>query len=211
MPICSGSPHDRRDPSPALPLRARCKARSNGVDRPVAWCATAKTVRPSLATSVRRGACWMRRGGSDVVQLAPHRIRFTQGIEHLSVMRLSSQGDAALVRRVLPHPGGQHHEQPQHAVHRPARAVSGQRAAGRRPSGLCWQVPTRRAHWATPSRGHSASPEPWRAFLRIVAGSRLSGTYKANPFFDATGLPVVEPTVLTAEERTRLDMVSTTV
>ena len=40
--------------------------------------------------------------------------------------------------------------------------------------------------------------------LGMVAGSRLSGRYKNTPFFTASGAPVAEPTVLSAEERARL-------
>ena len=149
-------------------------------------------------------------GGSDVVQLAPHRIRFIQGIEHLSVMRLSSKGMlrwyAACCRtpvgntmssRNMPFTGLLVQcldSAPLEAAFGPVLASTNTQSALGNPKPRAFGLPRALAR-----------------ILRIVAGSRLSGTYKANPFFDATGLPVVEPTVLTAEERTRLDMVSTTV
>ena len=52
---------------------------------------------------------------------------------------------------------------------------------------------------------------PLRAALAIarigtaLAAARISGGYRRTPFFDASGEPVVQPTVLTREERVSLN------
>lgn len=51
---------------------------------------------------------------------------------------------------------------------------------------------------------------PLRAALAMarigtaIAAARISGGYRQTPFFDASGEPIVQPTVLTREERARL-------
>ena len=195
------------------PLRCRCGAlqgqieRGGPTSRMVCYYKDCQAFARYLGPA---GRVLDAQGGSDVVQLAPHRIRFIQGIEHLSVMRLSSKGMlrwyAACCRtpvgntmssRNMPFTGLLVQcldSAPLEAAFGPVLASTNTQSALGNPKPRAFGLPRALA-----------------CILRIVAGSRLSGTYKANPFFDATGLPVVEPTVLTAEERTRLDMVSTTV
>jgi len=40
--------------------------------------------------------------------------------------------------------------------------------------------------------------------MKSVVGARLTGTYKRNPFFAATGAPVADPRALTKVERERV-------
>lgn len=142
-------------------------------------------------------------GGSDVVQLAPHRIRITQGAAHLAVMRLSDQGMlrwyAACCRT----------------------SVGNTMSSRAMPfTGLLAQcldsAPLEAAFgpvWASANTASAIGEPKPRAFgmggallriLGMVLGSRLSGRYKDTPFFTASGAPVAEPTVLSAEERARL-------
>lgn len=142
-------------------------------------------------------------GGSDVVQLAPHRIRITQGAAQLAVMRLSDQGMLRWYAACCRTPVGNTLT---------SRAMPF--------TGLLVQcldtAPLEAAFGPVRASANTASaigePKP-RAFgmagallriLGMVLGSRLSGRYKDTPFFTAAGAPVAEPTVLSAEDRTRL-------
>lgn len=195
------------------PLRCRCGAlqgqieRGGPTSRMVCYCKDCQAFARYLGPG---GHVLDAQGGSDVVQLAPHRIRFTQGIEHLSVMRLSPKGmlrwyaaccrtpvGNTMTSRNMPFTGLLVQcldSAPLEAAFGPVLASANTQSALGNPKPRAFGL-----------------PGAVLRILRIVAGSRLSGKYKANPFFDAAGLPVVEPTVLTAQARARLDTVSTTV
>lgn len=142
-------------------------------------------------------------GGSDVVQLAPHRIRITQGAAHLAVMRLSDQGMLRWYAACCRTPVG-------NTMTSRAMPFTGLLAQ------CLDSAPLEAAFGPVRASANTASaigePKP-RAFgmagavlriLGMVLGSRLSGRYKDTPFFTTSGAPVAEPTVLSAEERGRL-------
>lgn len=142
-------------------------------------------------------------GGSDIVQLAPHRIKITQGAAHLAVMRLSSKGMLRWYAACCRTPVGN----TMTSRNMPFTGLLAQ----------CLETaPLEAAFGPVQGSVNTASaigePKP-RAFgmagsllriLGMVAGSRLSGRYKNTPFFTASGAPVAEPTVLSVEERARL-------
>lgn len=142
-------------------------------------------------------------GGSDVVQLAPHRIRITQGAAQLAVMRLSDQGMLRWYAACCRTPVG-------NTLTSRAMPFTGLLAQ------CLDSAPLEAAFGPVRASANTASaigePRP-RAFgmagallriLGLVLGSRLSGRYKDTPFFTAAGAPVAEPTVLSAEQRARL-------
>lgn len=77
------------------PLRCRCGRLQGHVTlegrntRVVCYCKDCQAFARFLDPA---GRALDAQGGSDVVQLAPHRIHISQGAEHLAVMRLSPQG-----------------------------------------------------------------------------------------------------------------------
>lgn len=194
------------------PLRCRCGALQGQVDlggptsRMVCYCKDCQAFARYLGPAAR---VLDAQGGSDVVQLAPHRIRFTQGREHLAVMRLSSKGmlrwyaaccrtplGNTMTSRNMPFTGLLVQcldSAPVEPAFGPVLATANTQSALGDPKPRAFGLPA----------------ALWRV-LRIVAGSRLSGQYKANPFFTAAGVPVAQATVLSADERARLDAPSAT-
>ncbi|OOG81695.1 hypothetical protein B0E41_17050 [Hydrogenophaga sp. A37] len=142
-------------------------------------------------------------GGSDVIQLAPHRIKITQGAAHLAVMRLSGEGMLRWYAACCRTPVGN----TMNSRNMPFTGLLAQ---------CLDSAPLEAAFGPVQGSVNTASaigePKPQAfgmggALLRIlgmVAGSRLSGRYKDTPFFTASGAPVAEPKVLSAEERARL-------
>ena len=142
-------------------------------------------------------------GGSDVVQLAPHRIRISQGAGHLAVMRLSPQGMLRWYAACCRTPVG-------NTLARRDRPFTGLLAqcldsAPLEPSfgPVGAQVNTQSATGEPKPRAFGLLRTAW-TILGMVLGSRLSGRYRNTPFFDAAGAPVAAPQVLSADERARL-------
>lgn len=195
------------------PLRCRCGALQGQIalggptSRMVCYCKDCQAFARYLGPA---GNVLDAQGGSDVVQLAPHRIRITRGIEHLAVMRLSSKGmlrwyaaccrtpvGNTMTRRNMPFTGLLAQcldSAPLDASFGPVGATANTQSALGEPKPRAFGL-----------------PGALLRILRIVAGSRLSGKYKVNPFFTAAGTPVAEPTVLTEDQRARLDVMSATV
>lgn len=142
-------------------------------------------------------------GGSEVVQTAPHRIRITQGAEHLAVMRLSDKGMLRWYAACCRTPVG-------NTMDRRSYPFTGLLSACLDTLPLAPSFGPVRARANTGSA--AGEPKP-RAFgmagavlriLSLVLHSRLSGRYRDTPFFTAAGAPVAQPTVLSAEARERL-------
>lgn len=188
------------------PLRCRCGALQGHVElngrsnRMLCYCQDCQAFARFLGPAHQ---VLDAQGGSDVIQLAPHRIQITQGAAHLAVMRLSAKGMLRWYAACCRTP------------------VGNTMTSRNMPfTGLLVQcldtAPVEPAFGPVRASANTASaigePRP-RAFgmagallriLGMVAGSRLSGRYKDTPFFTASGAPVAVPTVLSAEERVRL-------
>lgn len=147
-------------------------------------------------------------GGTEVLQTVPARVRITQGHEHLRCLRLSPKGlmrwyagccntpiGNTLASPGMPFVGVVHtfiqltDSQARDVALGPVRAkVQGRFSRG--------PMPTDASRTAT----------PW-LILRTAAAllrATLGRQHKPSPFFEPrTGQPVVEPTVLTLEERQR--------
>ena len=195
------------------PLRCRCGALQGQItlgeptSRMVCYCKDCQAFARYLGPA---GRVLDAQGGSDVVQLAPHRIRFTQGIEHLAVMRLSPKGMLRWYAACCRTPVGN----TMTTRNMPFTGLIAQclDSAPLDPAfgTVMATANTQSALGERKPRAHGL-PAALLRILRIVAGSRLSGRHKVNPFFTGAGTPVAEPTVLSAEERARLDQVSATV
>lgn len=193
-------------PPAVHPLRCRCGALQGQVElngrgnRMVCYCQDCQAFARFLGPADQ---VLDAQGGSDVVQLAPHRIRITQGAAHLAVMRLSDQGMLRWYAACCRTPVG-------NTMSSRAMPFTGLLAQCLDSAPLEAAFGPVRASANTESAIGEPKPRAFGmagAVLRIlgmVLGSRLSGRYKDTPFFNASGAPVAEPRVLSAEERARL-------
>jgi len=142
-------------------------------------------------------------GGSDVVQTAPHRIRITPGEEHLAVMRLSDQGMLRWYAACCRTPVG-------NTMNSRGFPFTGLLSTCLDTAPLAPSFGPVRARANTQSAPGEPKPRASGmagAVVRIlvmVLHSRLTGRYKNSPFFNASGAPVAQPTVLSPEARERL-------
>lgn len=193
-------------PTPSHPLSCRCGALQGHIDvngtsnRMVCFCQDCQAFARFLGPADK---VLDAQGGSELVQLAPHRIHIDRGAEHLAVMRLSDKGMLRWYAACCRTPVG--------------NTMAG---PGMPFTGLLTQcldtAPLAPAFGPVRARVNTASalgePKPrsfglgsslWR-IMALVLGSRLTGRYKNTPFFNAAGAPVALPTVLSAEARARL-------
>jgi hypothetical protein len=191
------------------PLQCRCGALKGvladtaGANRVVCYCKDCQAFAHFLGAAEQ---ILDARGGSDIVQVRPKKLRFTQGIEHLACMRLSEKGTLRWYASCCRTPIGNTVATPKWSfiglVHSCLEGSGNSLDDAFGPVGA--QV-----------HGKSARGEPkpkdtglgrvgaW--FVRNVLRARLTGDYKTTPFFDvASGAPVVTPSVLSVEDRARL-------
>lgn len=151
----------------------------------------------------RQSAMLNDQGGTHLVQVAAHRVRFTRGMEHLAVVRLSPRGLLRWYASCCNTPIGNT---------LPSRSlafiglVDNLLTTHRIPKDFPGRMAVVHTHSANGSPKPVAKGLPgniWR-FIKIVATARLSGKHTTSVFFDEHGQPVVTPHVLTKEERTTL-------
>ncbi len=142
------------------------------------------------------------RGGSDIIQVLPKNITFTQGIESLCCIRLTPKGLVRWYAGCCHTPIGNTLATPKLSfiglVHtclegggRPLDDAFGPVRAWFNTNGARGNPKPRQA-------GHGAVVS-W--FIGTVLRARLNGDYKYTPFFVAdSGMPVVTPRVLSGEE-----------
>lgn len=193
-------------PNPAHPLSCRCGALQGHVDvngssnRMVCYCRDCQAFARFLGLADQ---VLDAQGGSEVVQVAPHRIHFDRGVEHLAVMRLSPKGMLRWYAACCRTPLG-------NTMDGPGFPFTGLLSTCLDTAPLAPAFGPVRATANTQSAWGQPRPRAFGmvgALLRIlglVAHSRLSGRYKTTPFFAASGAPVAVPTVLSAEARAHL-------
>ena len=145
-------------------------------------------------------------GGSAIVVSHPMQVAFTHGAEHLACMSLSDKGLYRWYASCCNTPIG-------NTPRNMKMAFAGIAEA-------CLKDPaTSLEHAFGPVRLHAmvegatgkVDSSGWRAIpvmLRVmsgVLGAWLGGSYRRTPFFRADGSPVVQPRVLSVEERRRLN------
>lgn len=143
-------------------------------------------------------------GGTDIIQTLPCYIHFTKGIEHLSCVRLSPAGlmrwYASCCNTPIGNTLADHKKSFVGLIHcclpqqspatldssfGPVQAV----------------VNTAGASGQTPVPAYGSLPVLW-AIIRMMLLARLSGGYQNTPFFQPqSGLPVVQPRILSKAER----------
>ena len=141
-------------------------------------------------------------GGTEVEATLPAGLRFTAGLEHLACMSLSPQGIYRWYASCCNTPVGntpRNAAMPYVGLMRVCLAAT--------PDTLDRELGRVRM---TANRGSaygptSATPVATMVGVAKIGGalvrSRLTGSWRDNPFFDASGAPVRAPRVLTREER----------
>lgn len=193
-------------PAQTHPLRCRCGALQGHVElqglrnRMRCYCRDCQAFARFLGPAER---VLDAQGGSDVVQIAPHHIRITQGHEQLSVMRLSPKGMLRWYTACCRTPVG-------NTLDRRDKPFTGLLvqcldSALLAPSfGPVNASANTQSAWGEPKPRAFGLPGALLRILGMVIGSRLTGRYRDTPFFAADGTPVAEPRVLTPAERDRL-------
>jgi hypothetical protein len=144
-------------------------------------------------------------GGTEVEATLPAAVRFTGGLEHLACMSLSPKGIYRWYASCCNTPVGNTPRNPavpyvglvRTCLDAPPETLD--RQLGR----STMTVNRGSAHGPT-----KATPVATLLGLARIGGAlvkaRLSGSYRDNPFFDASGAPLRTPRVLTREERAAL-------
>jgi hypothetical protein len=140
------------------------------------------------------------RGGSDIVQILPKNLTFTQGVDALACMRLTEKGllrwyasccqtpiGNTLATPKLSFIGLVHSCLENPAAFGPVRVVVNTRSAKGEPK---------------PKQEGVGTMLAW--FFGNVLKARFTGEYKRTPLFRADGMPIVAPQALSSEEHARL-------
>ena len=189
----------------SLRLRCRCGKLQGEVDagrvaaRAVCYCKDCQAFARHLGAE---DAVLDASGGTEVEATLPAAVRFTDGIEHLACMSLSPKGIYRWYASCCNTPVG-------NTPRNPAVPYVGlvRTCLDAPPETLDRQLGRARM---TANRGSACGPTsatPVATLLGVakiggaLVKARLSGSYRDNPFFDATGVPIRSPRVLTKEER----------
>lgn len=144
-------------------------------------------------------------GGTDIVAVRPRNVRFTHGVEHLACMSLTEKGVLRWYASCCQTPVG---NTPRDMKISHVGLVHSALSADEKDLSVSFG-PVKMHVNRKSARGQPPRNEPLTflvALVRYLASlfaDRITGKYKANPFFlGGTGAPRVEPVVL-GEERHR--------
>lgn len=179
------------------------EASARACNRAVCYCDDCQT----FARFLGRDDVMNARGGTDILQVAPSRVRFVAGQEQLRSMRLSPKGLLRWYTECCKTPAGNMLPTPRSPfVGFPVRFVALEGSAldaavGASRGGLHGRFAIGGCPEDVPARiglGLLARSGAW--FL----GNVVRGRHAPSPFWTASGEPVVTPLVLTREQRTEL-------
>ena len=150
-------------------------------------------------------------GGTDIFQMSPAHLRFTEGMDQLVCMRLRPRGMLRWYADCCKTPIG--NTPPTRGlpfvglIHACVDHVSDGRSADETLGPIRARV---NARFAKGERAdldaHDEAPASMiLRFLRILAMARLRGDQARSPFFDAAGVPVAKPHVLSEDELRRVE------
>jgi hypothetical protein len=192
-------------------LQCRC-GRLRGLLRPtrpanrcVCYCADCQAFARHLGQAE---AVLDAHGGSDIIQVLPAHLSFSQGLDQLACLRLSDKGllrwYAACCRTPIGNTASGRGMSFVGLLHCGLRAdpVSLDQAFG--PVRMRVNTASATAVTGAPGAGAPVASGQLRGIAKVLvmmAGARLSGSYLRNPFFEAvSGEPIVRPQLLTAEQ-----------
>ena len=145
------------------------------------------------------------KGGSDIVQIAPKQLQFTQGADRLAAVQLTPNGVYRWYAACCDTPVA-------NTMTTAAIPVAGTYFRNYDAAGRDAAIgPARGAVFRQSARDGAGDYKPLsvplimiRALARTIV-ARITGSYRRNPFFDReTGAPVAEPHRLGDDERRRL-------
>jgi hypothetical protein len=192
-----------------VPLRCRCGsvegqlAAPRRAGRAMCYCRDCQAFARFLGEPER---ILSAEGGTEIVATSPRHVRFTRGLELLRCMSLSEAGLLRWYTLCCRTPIGNTPRDPKLSyvglVHACVAGSAGERDAAFGPLRVAINTGSARAKVrATPM----ASVRAILKIVRNVAGSRLGGGYKRNPFFQpGSSRPIVEPQVLAPAQRAAL-------
>lgn len=191
------------------PLQCRCGtlkgslAAGRRVNRVICYCRDCQAFAHYLGDA---GAVLDERGGSDIVQVQPKYLAFTQGVDRLACLRLTPKGLLRWYVRCCRTPIGNTLATPKVSFIGLLHSCLGARA------GSLNEAFGPVSAWVN-VKGAQGDPKPreqgvgkcvwW--FVRMAMKARISGEYRLTPLFRAaTGAPIVAPHVLSPEELSRV-------
>lgn len=188
-----------------LQLRCRCGKLQGEVEarrvaaRAVCYCKDCQAFARFLAPD---GSSLDASGGTEVEATLPAGVRFSAGLEHLACMSLSPRGIYRWYASCCNTPVG-------NTPRNPAMPYVGlvRACLAATPDTLDRELGRARMTANRASAYGPTSATPLAALLGVakigwaLVRSRLTGSWRDNPFFDAAGGPVCAPRVLTREER----------
>ena len=142
-------------------------------------------------------------GGTEIVQVAQHRIRFSQGVENLALLRLSEKGLMRWYASCCNTPFGNTLSNPKFAfiglIHSSLDRSTMDADFGK-------HVAIANIHSAIgePKPKQSGVLGVLARFIGILLSARIGGKYKASPLFNQAGDTIVPPKVLTNDDRRKL-------
>jgi hypothetical protein len=190
------------------PLQCRCGTlkgyvvRSAGVNRCVCYCRDCQAFAHFLG---RPGEILDAQGGTEVIQIRPANVIFTQGREALACMRLTEKGLLRWYAACCNTPIGNTLPGIRVSyvglVH---SCLDGGGSLGDSFGPVRAHVNTTSAKGGVNSNAIGMMSVILR-FIAMVARARIDGSYRRTPFFSAdTGAPIVNPRVLSPGERERV-------
>lgn len=142
-------------------------------------------------------------GGTEIFQVAQSRLRFLEGEEHLAAIRLSDKGLVRWYASCCKTPIG-------NTMTNPNISFIGlihtclDRVQINEDFGASIAVVNTDTALGTPKPKQRGLLGVVARFVWIVLTDRISGEYRKSPLFNASGLPRVDPKILSSEEVARL-------
>jgi hypothetical protein len=164
-------------------------------NRLICYCADCR----AFARFLGRADVLDTQGGTEIVQIAQPRLRISQGLDRISCVRLSDKGMIRWYASCCKTPIG-------NTMASPKMAFIGLIHACLDRGKMNTDFGTTIAMASVDSALGDPKPTQ-RGMLRVIARfiyilftTRVSGQYKNSQLFNAKGLPIIDPTVLTAQQ-----------
>ena len=176
-----------------IELRCRCGAVRGTVDdveratvnHGTCYCTDCR----AFALFLNRPDILNAKGGTDIVQTAPRRVRFTQVRISCAACVCLRQAIAALVQRVLQHADGQHdvgaHTVRGSATHESRRRDRAQRSTADELLGKPDSIYAREASGGPLAARNRPRRRGWLRAIALMLGWWISGLGKPSPYFDS--------------------------
>jgi hypothetical protein len=193
-----------------VPLRCRCGRFQAEVDHPgrgtraVCYCKDCQAFAHFLGLPP---GMLDAHGGTDIVAVRPRDVRFLQGVEQLACRSLTPRGTLRWFTACCRTPIGNTPRDLRLShvglVHTALETPGADLGAAFGPVRM--RVNRQSAHGRPPASPRVAFAASLLRYLSGLAWSRVSGRYRANPFFDPqSGRPRAEPQVLSVEEHRKV-------